>query len=594
VRWVEIERFDGGYVHLDSLGIGDESLNMIRYGQNIRCRSGEVKARDGISIYSDFSAAPSITGKDIEALYEYSRESFSGGSTTIWHALVFTFDDEIWYVVPADDPDVAAQIATGLSTDDCYMLTIYDHLFVANGQDDLKVWDGTNWFNAGIAAPAVAPTVVVNNAGALYRKYKYTFYRDADPYSKESGESDEVTASLIAVNPDNDITYAVSADAQVNRYRIYATASYADPLVPETDFFLMAERTSAQAAAEGYVYNDTAISFTGAAYDTTDRGYPPQIKYMLWHDGRIFAAGEEANPSIIYYSAPGKPFYWPEANWDEVSRDDGDVITALGAIGATRFIFKKNSIHEWTGDPESATPIRHIETRGGMNLTRLAIGCADPRSLCSWGQSLIFRAGDGHVYMITMNDIVKLSEYIEADIQFIGDGAEAVIYDDYYVINSGDSVSTLVCDLKIGKFGWQGYDTGININCFCVDHENRVLATRDDKLLHVYDSSVILDEGGVMTKIFQPAFIKSSRAMTEGIFRKVIAECRSRDCNFDMSMYNENGIMDDTDDTLYKTTDRFFDIDRGYRGNYMGARFVWTGTAIITSVSMGFNLGRRH
>ena len=105
MRFVDIDRFDGGYID-SSIDIGDEAINMTRYGQNIRTRGGAVKSRDGMTEYCDFHLAIGIKDKDIGPMYEYRREAGE-----IYYSIVFSVGDDYYYV-EADDPNVAVAIDT--------------------------------------------------------------------------------------------------------------------------------------------------------------------------------------------------------------------------------------------------------------------------------------------------------------------------------------------------------------------------------------------------------------------------------------------------------------------------------------------------
>jgi hypothetical protein len=593
-RWVEIEKFDGGYAHTNGIAIGKESLNMIRYGQNIRTRSGAVEQRDGTLDYCDFSLAPAIMGETIEAIYEYQREGYSGADTDIWSAIVFSLNGSgvIYFVEPDTYPNVAVPINTGdaLSSHDFYAVVYFDHMFFGTGRDTIKSWDGITWSNAGIAKPAAAPGVVAA-AGALtgYRRYKYTYYKSTDPYPKESEASAVATVDMSAGLRSCHMALVSSTDAQVTHIKIYATETYLDPLVPNTDFYLLSYQTNATITLHDNVLDSSLIN--GAVYDITDRGVPPKVKYMLLSDNRIFGAGDIDNPSIIYYSEPGKPWYWPTNNWDEISRDDGDVITGLGSIGQTRYIFKQNSIWEWTGDPESVTPIRAVERPDAtQNMTRLGIGCRDPRTLCSWGNTLIFRASDKHIYMLTSDSLIQLSRYVETDINGFGWGAEACIHNDYYVVGAGNRV--LVCDLRKGMFGWTGYDTNIAPNCFLVDHNGYCLGSEDDKIIRYYNPSTLLDNGVDMVKIFQPAYVKIGRANREGIARAVVVECSDQSCNLNVDLYTEDGIVA-LDDSVYELTEAVHYLG-GKRADFISVRLQWEGAVVVEKVSYGWRYSRRH
>ena len=594
MRYVNHRKFDGGLASVASVGIGQESLNMFRYGQNIRTRNGEVSPRAGVLDYCDFSAAISIMGQNIGALYEYNREYFAAGSTDILHYIVFAVGNTLYFVSPDDDPDVPVTISPVLTSGDIYCVNAYDHLFIGNGREAVRVFDGQNTLRqAGITAPAT-PTEVSKVAGTRSRSYKYTYYRNADPYDIESEASPVLTVDNMKHDPPNTVIgYTQAVDVQINRYRIYATDFWVTAGgTPETDYYFIAEKTLAEGIVDGHQYTDNVISAT-ATYDTTVRDIPPQVKYMLWHDTRIFGAGEEANPSVLYYSHAGKPFYWDTTLlWDEISRDDGDIITGLAAIGRTRYIFKNRSIWEWTGDPESITPITPVERPdASQNMVRVGVGCADPRSIVPWVNSLIFRAFDGHVYLLTVADLIRLSEYVETDIKSLGSDTKAAVLDDYYIISDGDV--TMVCDLRRKQNGWEGFDVGIDPSGLLVDHNGYLLGSEGDKIIRYYTGTQ--DNGVDFTKIFQTAYpnlLYRQSAMSEAIFREVIANCRTQDSDFVASVYDETETQRSSG--AYAQTARLYSTARGIRGKNMSARLQWTGNNIINGISLGYLLGRRH
>ena len=560
---------------------------------NIRTRSGDVESRLGVNDYCDYSLVVGIAGNSIGPLYEYSREYYSAGHQD-YNALIFALGTYLYSDEDAPSNDVV-QITASLSSSDIYCLNVFDHLFVANGADDVMTWDGNNWYKAGIDKPAAAPTGAYA-AGALngYRRYKYTYYRPAsvtNPYEKESEASDVFTAigagGVGLVNEKVTLTLVAPGDAQATHFRIYATATFADLAVPETDYYLRATQVIGTTTLEDNVADADLID--EAPYDTTYRDVPPEFKYMLWEGNRIYGAGVQDDPSIIYYSVIGKPFYYSQTYfWDEVGRDDGSIITGLASIGITRFIFKENSIYQWTGDPESATPIRAVERPdASQNMNRIAIGCTHPRSIASWSNSIIFRAGNGHVYMLTLNELIQLSMYIETDIQTLGDDCTAAIFDDYYIISDGDV--TIVCDLNKGVNGWEGFDTQVDPFCFCVDHNGYLLGTEGDQIKRYYNGAN--DDGVDITKIFQSSYAHTYAKNDEGAYRRVYVRSGTRSSVFTIGVFGENESLianrSFAADTIYCSLGRC-------RGLYGSVRLTWTGSEKINGIDLGYFLRKRH
>jgi len=592
MRRLNWERFDGGLVTLEKVGMGKGALNMVRYGSNIRTRSGDIRPRAGIAIFKDFKKDTVVGGETIEALYEYSREYGTGG--TIWYAIVFTFDDKVYYYDVAADAQAEIEPGFTLQDTDIYAAKVFDRLFFGNAKNELKVTDCNNIYDAGITKPAAIPTFVVNTPGPDWCNYKYTYYREAaDLYNKESAASTQATATaLLSGSVDVDVTYTQTSDSQVTHYKIYRTDVVTPPTVIPTDYYLVATIAIADAAAAGYTYNDTTDDVTGnTAYDTTDRTKPPKVKYLLWHEGYLYGAGIDTDPSIIAYSEAGKPFYWPVANWDNISPDDGDIITGLGAIGTTRFIFKEHSIYQWTGDPTVATPIIAVAlTDATGNMNRLEIGCKDPRSLASWGNSLIFRAADGHIYQLTMNSITCLSQNFD-DITNLDSASVAAIHDNYYIIHSG--ILTKVLDLNRGIDGWEGSDTNVNPNGFLVTHNNCCLGSEGDKIKRYYTGTQDSDED--FTKYFQPEYAKCGGSDIEAMARRLIIHGRNHSDDISVQLYNEDGWMEELGTLTYEDSDRWLSFVRGARGDFFAPRLSWDDTdLIIHEISLIYQTGMRH
>ena len=596
-RW---RRFSKGVVNTDDIGIGEEASGTLRYARNVRVRSGDVVARPGSVEYKDLSIAVQIAGKDVVTLNEYNREYDTvGGEQEFWNVLIFTTsDNRLWYYDPDADVIVEIDNTFTLTNNDIYGINVYDYFIFGTPDDGVKMTDGNNIYNLGIAAPTDVPVITVNNAGGAApksRAYRITYYYDGDPFDIESDYGSTVTASNIDstnVNNTIDVTAAKAAasgvDSRINYIYIYMTDLY-DPSTEAqpTTYYLIG--TIAIGGVPVSVTDAQENVLGLAAADTTDRGLPPDCHKFLWHDARLFMIGEQANPSVIYYSAPGRPWYFPANNWDEVAREDGDILTAIGSIGPTRYLFKQRSIYEWTGDPESVTPIRAVERPDStMNMNKVGVGCYDPRSLVGWRDSLIFRAQDGHVYKLSQTALIRLSEYYR-DVADLSSASVAAVHNDYYIItNSG---TTHVCDLRNGA--WQGQDIGLNGAVLCVDHNGYLLAGKDDAIKRWYTGTQ--DEGEDFDKAFQPNYQEVSDGLNEAVVRRVLAECSTRDCDLSVYVYNEAEAI--STGTL-ATTDRHYSLADGSRGkvaDYLSVRFEWSGTARFQGVRAFFlPRKRRH
>ncbi len=613
IRYKDIERFDGGFVGTDSIGIGDEALNMVRYASNVRQRGGSVTPRGGMSIYSDFSERPGITGQDLHAIYEYRRmQDDGGGSYSSYKSIVFTVGTDIYYVEIDNNPDLPIKInSVALSSNDVYCVNAFDHLFVGNGADPIMVWDGQNWLNCMFDAPPSFPFVTNESSptGLLgvapspvpsFRSYKYTYYTPASatyPHEKESNVSLAWVTEFTAENGEWDIPTAVDfPDTQVTRFRLYGTALAASIGAIVPDYFLLGTLGPTPGGAPiPLTFTDNVVDISGKqALHGNTHGVPDTYKYLLFDGAWLLGARSDLNESDLGWSNIGQPFYWDsDTDYERIGGDDADEITGLGMIGRVRYIFKTNSVHRFAGDPTLATEIIPVEVLdASMNMTRLSIGCADPRSLASWANSLIFRAADGHVYQLTRDSITQLSRYIKTEIQMLDSDAKGAIYDDYYVISSG--LLTLVCDLHKGELGWQGYDTDIYPNGMLVTADGFVLGTENDTIVRYYNNGLSTDYGADITKQFQPLYLNVGAGNRFSIFRSIIANTPNRSTDMSIVMYNENGSIGAASNLTYTSGASELYIPQGARGNNMSVRFSWDGIHDIIKISMGYQPSKRR
>lgn len=114
---------------------------------------------------------------------------------------------------------------SGLSTSALWTSGNYNRqMFLGNGTDPLKRYDGTNFYNWLIAAPTTAPTLADGGAGSMTAgtyKYVYTFYRSTDGW--ESAPSAQGTITQVASRQVSISALQTSTDPQVDKIRIYRT-----------------------------------------------------------------------------------------------------------------------------------------------------------------------------------------------------------------------------------------------------------------------------------------------------------------------------------------------------------------------------------
>lgn len=586
MNWRHQRVFNKGILNAEAIGIGKGVDGSGRNGQNVRMHSGSVRQRGGKAVLVDFSAIAGLVA--IHRLWECNLEGQDGGGNWVWwNAYVFSSGTNLYYYDQGDGTTVV--ITNTLSNTDIWCVNIFDNQFVSNGEDALHIHAGTpgTWMPVGLAIPALAPTNV-NAVGVLtgYKKYKYTYTRPTtvagQPYHIESNPSPELTVQFVA-GQQTVITMIPSAEAHAQNYRLYATPLYALPGTPESTFYLISDTI----IAAGNTFVDNVGTATTTEEDTADKGVPPVCAQMMWHDNRLYLIGNPANKSLIYYSEIGRPFYFPDENWEEVSRDDGDELTGLASIGPTRYLFKTRSFYEWTGDPTLVTPIRSPFSYQTQNMNVVGIGCRDSLSIAQTLDFVVFRAADRHVYMLTRQELIKLSETAETDVEAMGWDSTGAIYDDYYILHKHPD--TLVWHLPTRTY--MGKDTGLgSMGKFLVDHNGDLVYGHEDRIMQMYVGTQ--DEGVDFVKKYRTKFYRVAEDEEEASFRRIRATTSERNCDFTIRTYNENGLQDTGVNAL---ADRHYSHPRGVRGQYLSAEIEWTDTAIIESIGLGFlKRGRRH
>lgn len=102
-------------------------------------------------------------------------------------------------------------------------------------------------------------------------------------------------------------------------------------------------------------------------------GTPPNFAFSCVHKGRVFASGNPADPSKVYYSVFGNPEDWVGAGSGNfnVDQQDGDVVTGLASHKEQLWIFKgpnKGSIHRLDGSSSSDFVLNpHLQGLGAIN-----------------------------------------------------------------------------------------------------------------------------------------------------------------------------------------------------------------------------------
>ena len=130
-------------------------------------------------------------------------------------------------------------------------------------------------------------------------------------------------------------------------------------------------------------------------------GSPPNAKIVSYHKNMAFAAGNNTNPSTLYFSDVGDIENWTSGLSGNVSveTNDGSTIRAIMPGFDALYIFKDNSIWRLTGDDKDTFVLQRMVSD---------LGVTSPRAVGLIGNEFIFTSSQGNVYIYDGSIGVKL------------------------------------------------------------------------------------------------------------------------------------------------------------------------------------------
>jgi hypothetical protein len=137
----------------------------------------------------------------------------------------------------------------------------------------------------------------------------------------------------------------------------------------------------------------------------------PNFSFSEPHKLRMWAAGVDAAPSHLFYSAQEDPTDWTGAGSGEIaiSPGDGDRITAIASHRNELFVFKgpyKGSIHRISG----SAPLGD-DAFARNDFIPVGLGAVGQRSIFRFGNDLGFMWSDGSVH--SLNTTEKYGDFLE-------------------------------------------------------------------------------------------------------------------------------------------------------------------------------------
>jgi hypothetical protein len=320
----------------------------------------------------------------------FGMEAFDGGlNTRMEPGQVHPTESPDCLNVIFDDRSVKTREGTSILNTAAVGSYVCDGLFTATYSDDTQsligFWDDAAYVLSGTTFQTIGSSQGLYSGGTRVEATMYQdiifFGQGIEPYKYNGTEFtrhgvDEPTNTISAVtggtaggNLNGTYSYKV---AYVNSYAavgdlssgaVTVTAANEDvvltslPVAPQS--FGVAQRyiyrTDNGGSTYKYIdtvadnttttYNDNIASASAGAAADTDAGKPPNWRYAITFQDRIFCVETGSEASYLWFSNLGNPFIFASTNFIRVDRGAGERIKGIAAHGNTVLVYKENSVY---------------------------------------------------------------------------------------------------------------------------------------------------------------------------------------------------------------------------------------------------------
>lgn len=211
----------------------------------------------------------------------------------------------------------------------------------------------------------------------------------------------DITALLpVAGGNDRPDVYTVHDSQGIIGWRLGTgseEATFVEQITPSVPASTDAEWTVAE--FEGYTIIATDdINIRPLLISSTTFTYlqsaEPNFSMAATYAGRLWVAGDNTNPSRLYYSDLNDPTQGYASNFFDIDPFEGSAITALVMFRDTLFIFKgplDGSIHTLSGKTPSTFALKEFSK---------SIGCGGPNATAEFGNDVLFFGSDGQIHSL--------------------------------------------------------------------------------------------------------------------------------------------------------------------------------------------------
>jgi hypothetical protein len=321
-------------------------------------KPGSVSTRGGFKRGNRTAASGAVLG-----IYEFTN----GAGTTKYLAKIGT-SLHTFTVDSSNVITVGAAIKTGLASGFKPFFATMDDNAVIFDKTANYMYNGTNITELGRDKPSNAGIILVNGgAGSLdvdgVYSYKLAFY--STTLGIEGTLSDLKTHTITGGQSAITVTLTAAVTGQLDsvwdKIRVYRTVGGGTALFlhPDTQTATFTDTTS-DAGLTATVASDTGfVKLPGARCG---------VEYL----GRLWAV-KDSDPTFVYYTSPGEPGKWSEAQTIRVGRKDGFGVLGFIKTHGRLYAIKRDSLWLLVGDDPAAMLWQEFEGGQGGESGRATV-----------------------------------------------------------------------------------------------------------------------------------------------------------------------------------------------------------------------------
>jgi hypothetical protein len=361
----EMEAFDGGLNTRDELRQIDDAespdcLNVVFDDRTVKTRQGSTQLNT--------AAVGSFT---CDGLFTADYNNGTQSMIAVWDDSAYVLSGTSFQTIGS----AQGVFASGNQVAFCMYLNI---VFMGQSTTTPYKYNGTEFTRHGVPEPGNTTSAVTGGtAGNLNGDYLYKIAY-VNSYSAVGDLQSVAVGTITASNEDIVLT---SLPVAPQSFGVAQRQIYRTDAGTTTPFKLIATINDNTTTT----YNDNIASSAAGIEADTDAGLPPNWRYCVVHQDRLFVVEDVSEPQYLWYSNLGDPFIFPSTSFIKIARGDGEKITGLGVHSNSVIIYKENSV--WALYMPDTTATNWVLIR-----TDAKYGAASNRSIVNYTGTQIYAA----------------------------------------------------------------------------------------------------------------------------------------------------------------------------------------------------------